>query len=76
MEMATLRANAAPDSLRVGERRPELKWQTLTGRTAVLPQASAGTLTLVAMGFALLTSPAGSHPVAAGPDHADHRSEP
>ena len=49
--MATLRAGAARDSLRVGERMPELKGQTLTGRTAVLPQMSAGHVTLVAMGF-------------------------
>ncbi len=35
--MAALRASAAEDSLRVGERMPELKGQTLTGRTAVLP---------------------------------------
>jgi hypothetical protein len=49
--MATLRASAAQNSLRVGERMPELEGQTLTGRTAVLPQASAGTVTLVAMGF-------------------------
>jgi hypothetical protein len=32
--------------LRVGERMPELKGQTLTGRTAVLPQASAGKVML------------------------------
>jgi hypothetical protein len=51
MSMATLRASAAQDSLRVGERMPELEGQTLTGRTAVLPQASAGKVTLVAMGF-------------------------
>ena len=49
--MATLRAHADQDSLRVGERMPELKGQTLTGRTAVLPQVSAGKTTLVAMGF-------------------------
>lgn len=51
MAMATLHAAAARDPLRVGERMPELKGQTLTGRTAVLPQASAGKVTLVAMGF-------------------------
>ena len=51
LAMATLRASAAQDSMRVGERMPELKGQTLTGRTAVLPQASAGKVTLVVMGF-------------------------
>jgi hypothetical protein len=49
--VATFRATAAQESLRVGERMPELKGQTLTGRTAALPQASAGKVTLVAMGF-------------------------
>jgi hypothetical protein len=51
MAMAIVHASAAQDSLRVGERMPELTGQTLTGRTAVLPRASAGTVTLVAMGF-------------------------
>lgn len=51
MAMATLRAGAAQDPLRVGDRMPELKGQTLTGRTAVLPRTSAGKVTLVAMGF-------------------------
>ena len=51
MTMAILHASAAQDSLRVGQRMPELKGQTLTGRTAVLPQASKGNVTLVAMGF-------------------------
>lgn len=51
MPMATLRASASQDFLRVGERMPELKGRTLTGRAAVLPQASAGNVTLVAMGF-------------------------
>lgn len=49
--MTTLRATATQESLRVGERMPELKGQTLTGRTAALPQVSAGKVTLVAMGF-------------------------
>jgi hypothetical protein len=49
--MATVRASAARNSLRIGERMPDLEGQTLTGRTAVLPQASAGKVTLVAMGF-------------------------
>jgi hypothetical protein len=51
MATATLRAGAAQEPLRVGDRLPELKGQTLTGRTAALPQASAGNVTLVAMGF-------------------------
>lgn len=49
--MANLRASAAQDSLRLGERMPKLEGQTLTGRTAVLPQALAGKVALVAMGF-------------------------
>jgi len=51
MAMAIVHASAAQESLRVGERMPELTGHTLTGRTAVLPQASAGMVTLVAMGF-------------------------
>ena len=51
MAMATLRAGAAQDPLRVGDRMPELKGQTLTARTALLPRTSAGRVTLVAMGF-------------------------
>jgi hypothetical protein len=50
MANANLRAEAAQESLRVGDPLPELKGQTLTGRTAVLPQSS-GKVTLVAMGF-------------------------
>jgi hypothetical protein len=50
MTNATLQG-AAQESLRVGDPLPELKGQTLTGRTAVLPQASSGKVTLVAMGF-------------------------
>ena len=42
---------AAQQSLRVGEPLPTLKGQFLTGRNAVLPQASAGKVTLIAMGF-------------------------
>ena len=42
---------AAQQSLRVGERLPTLKGQFLTGRDAVLPEASAGKVTLIAMGF-------------------------
>ena len=51
MSTATLRAGATQESLRVGDPLPELQGQTLTGRTAVLPQAAAGKVTLVAMGF-------------------------
>jgi len=42
---------AAQQSLRVGEPLPPLKGQFLTGRNAVLPQASSGKVTLIAMGF-------------------------
>jgi hypothetical protein len=49
--MATVRAGAVQDALRVGERMPELKGQTLTGRTTTLPKASTGTVTLIAIGF-------------------------
>lgn len=42
---------AAQQSLRVGEPMPTLKGQFLTGRNAVLPQASSGKVTLIAMGF-------------------------
>jgi len=44
-------ARAGQDALRVGERMPDLTGQTLTGRTTSLPQASAGKVTLVLMGF-------------------------
>ena len=37
--------------MRVGDRLPVLKGQFLTGRDAVLPQASSGKVALVAMGF-------------------------
>ena len=50
MANANLRAGATQQSLRLGDPLPELKGQTLTGRTAVLPQSS-GKVTLVAMGF-------------------------
>ena len=39
------------ESLRVGEPLPTLEGQFLTGRPAVLPQASSGKVTLIAMGF-------------------------
>lgn len=42
---------AAQQPLRVGEPLPTLKGQFLTGRDAVLPEASAGKVTLIAMGF-------------------------
>jgi len=48
---AIIRAGATGESLRVGDPFPELKGQTLTGRTAVLPQASSGQVALVAIGF-------------------------
>jgi hypothetical protein len=51
MSTATLRVGPVQNSLRVGDPLPELNGQTLTGRTAVLPEASAGKVTLVAMGF-------------------------
>ena len=51
MPNPTLRAGAAQQSLRVGDPLPELKGNTLTGRVAVLPQASSGNVTLVAVGF-------------------------
>lgn len=41
----------AQDVLRVGQALPTLSGQFLTGRPATLPQASAGQVTLVAMGF-------------------------
>lgn len=50
MANANLRAGAAQQPLRVGDPLPELKGQTLTGRTGVLPQSS-GKVTLVAVGF-------------------------
>src|SRR3954468_8461830 len=42
---------AAQYALRIGEPLPTLKGQFLTGRDAVLPEASAGKVTLIAMGF-------------------------
>ena len=51
MSTATLRAAPEPQPLRVGDRFPALKGQFLTGRDAVLPQASSGQVALVAIGF-------------------------
>ena len=51
MSTATLRAGPAQEPLRVGDRFPALKGQFLTGRDAVLPQASSGQVALVAIGF-------------------------
>jgi hypothetical protein len=51
MSTATLRAGPAQAFLRVGDRLPPLRGQFLTGRDAVLPQASSGKLALVAVGF-------------------------
>ena len=50
MAMAT-GAGPARQSLRVGEPLPTLEGQFLTGPAAVLPQASSGKVTLIAMGF-------------------------
>ena len=51
MSTATLRAGAAqnPCGLAIGF--PRCKGQFLTGRDAVLPQASSGQVALVAIGF-------------------------
>ena len=51
MSTATPRAAAVQDPLRVGDPLPVLTGQFLTGRDAVLPRASSGKVTLVAMGF-------------------------
>jgi hypothetical protein len=51
MSTITLRAGPVQEPLRVGDRFPPLKGQFLTGRDAVLPQASAGQVALVAIGF-------------------------
>ena len=51
MSTALIRAGSTEESLRVGDPFPDLKGQTLTGRTAVLPQASSGQVALVAIGF-------------------------
>ena len=51
MSSATLRGGPAQQPLRVGDLFPTLKGQFLTGRDAVLPQASSGKVTLVAIGF-------------------------
>ncbi len=50
MSTATLRAGPAQEPLRVGDRLPALKGQFLTGRDAVLPQASSGQVALVSCG--------------------------
>ena len=51
MSIATLRAEPAQDSLRVGDRLPVLKGQFLSGGDAELPRASSGKVAFVAMGF-------------------------
>lgn len=51
MSIATLRAGPEQESLRIGERLPVLKGQSLSGRDAELPRASSGKVALVAMGF-------------------------
>lgn len=51
MSIATVRAGPAHESLRVGDRLPALKGQSLSGRDAELPRASSGKVAVVAMGF-------------------------
>lgn len=51
MSTAILLASPADHSLQVGDALPILTGQFLTGRAAVLPQDSAGKVTLVALGF-------------------------
>ena len=51
MSTPTLRAGSVQEPLRLGHRLPALKGQFLTGRDAVLPQASSGQVALVAIGF-------------------------
>jgi len=51
MSTDTLRAGPAQPSLRIGDPCPPLKGHLLTGREAVLPQAAAGKVALLAIGF-------------------------
>src|SRR4051794_22665888 len=51
MSAVTLRPGPPPGTFRVGDRLPALKGRFLTGRDAVLPQASSGQVALVAIGF-------------------------
>ena len=51
MSTATLRAGLGQEPVRVGDRLPVLQGQFLTGRDALLPQASSGQVALVAIGF-------------------------
>jgi len=51
MSISPLHAGPTQGSLRVGDPLPILKGRFLTGREAVLPRASAGKATLIAMGF-------------------------
>ena len=51
MSTAALRAGSVQEPLRVGDQLPALKGQFLTGRDAVLPQASSGQVAIVAVGF-------------------------
>src|SRR3954462_13334678 len=51
MSIATLAAGAAQESLQVGDPLPRLTGHLLTGSEAVLPQALAGKVALIAMGF-------------------------
>lgn len=49
--MSTAIGAATLEPIRIGERLPMLEGEFLTGRTAVLPQASAGKVALVMVGF-------------------------
>jgi hypothetical protein len=44
-------AAIAPSEIGIGERLPELRGEYLTGREAVLPQAAAGRIALLLLGF-------------------------
>ncbi len=51
MSIATLAAAAGQEALRIGDPLPRLSGHLLTGSEAVLPQAAAGKVALIAMGF-------------------------
>lgn len=51
MAAVAVHAEAAPEPLRVGQTLPPFEGEFLTGRTAALPSASAGKVTLILMGF-------------------------
>ncbi|MBZ5584225.1 MAG: hypothetical protein LAQ30_18825 [Acidobacteriia bacterium] len=48
--VAAFAAEPAPE-IKIGERLPELRGESLTGREAVLPQAAEGRVTLLLLGF-------------------------